>query len=317
MTDLLITDALTTDAFKTDATMAMKIITAPAKINLFLRITRIRGDGMHELDTAFAYTDLCDRLHLEPCREIEVTCSQPHLSGPHNLVHKILAAFKGEFGIAQGLKLHIEKYIPEQAGLGGGSSDAASALLAANRCWGVNADVETLIRFAAPFGADIPCFLYGKASRARGIGEQLQDYHTALPGQTLLLAKPHSGLSTAAVFQHFDRLYMAQSGGTVDSTLTEPEGLDTIRRDSPALAENSLEASACYLNPDVSKLLVYLRQYADIAWMSGSGSVCIALLDDPTQAAQVAAKLKAQQLAAWTHIGKISGTHPLNNIIGT
>jgi len=307
------TGSVITDPVIKNGIPPIGMIPAPAKINLFLRITHIRGDGMHELDTAFAYTDLCDWLHLEPCSSLEVTCSQAHLSGQHNLVYKILAAFKTEFAVVPGLKLHIEKHIPEQAGLGGGSSDAASALLAANHCWGVNADVDTLIRFATPFGADIPCFLYGRASRACGIGEQMQEYGQALPGQTLLLAKPHSGLSTAAVFQHFDRLFMAQA----DSTLTEPKGLDTIRRDSPALAENSLEASACYLNPDVSTLLACLRQYTDMAWMSGSGSACVALLDDPKQAVQVAAKLKARHLAAWTHIGKISGTHPLNNIIGT
>ena len=276
---------------------------APAKINLFLRVTRLRPDGMHELDTAFAFTDLCDTLHISHASDLRVTCSQTHLSGEKNLVHRILSAFGQQHGIDDGLTIHIDKQIPEQAGLGGGSSDAATALMVANQLWQIHASTQALIRFATPFGADIPCFLYRQASRAQGVGEQLQPYTEPLPSRTLLLARPRSGLSTAEVFKHFDR------------TLTTQPGLDTIRPDSPVLTENDLEASACALNPDVKKLLGKMRSQLRDVWMSGSGSTCVALCDSAQEAVDMADMLASTRLASWTHIGKINGIHPLN--IGT
>ncbi len=288
---------------------------APAKINLYLRITRIRPDGMHELDTAFAYTDLCDLLTITPADRLQTSCSQAHLSGDNNLVHKVLAAFQEKHGITQGLSVHIEKHIPEQAGLGGGSSDAATALMAANRLWGVHAGRTELIDFATPFGADIPCFLYGQASLAHGIGERMQDYPQTLPDRALLLTRPAGGLSTAEVFGHFDASHHS------DRTLTAPEALDTIRRDSPQLADNKLadnelanndlEASACALNPGLARLLQALRRYSGQVWMSGSGSACVALFEQQGEAISTAALLQQQQLASWSHVGRIVRAHPM------
>ncbi|NWF36297.1 4-(cytidine 5'-diphospho)-2-C-methyl-D-erythritol kinase [Mariprofundus sp. KV] len=280
---------------------------APAKINLHLLVTAIREDGMHELDTSFAYTDICDELQIEPCDTLTVSCSTPELSGEKNLVYKLLDAFRKQYGISQGLAVHIVKNIPAQAGLGGGSSDAATALLAANRLWQLDIPTAELITFAAPFGADIPCFLYGKASCARGIGEKLNDYPDSLPEKALLLVWPGTGLSTAEVFQHFD--HQINSG---DRTLTPPEGLDTIRRDSSCLGKNDLEGSACSLSLEVSQLLQALRKHSDTVWMSGSGSTCIALFDHPEQARAVAAHLKMQNPANWTFVGTMQQQHQLD-----
>ena len=281
---------------------------APAKINLYLRVGNILADGRHELETAFAYTEACDQLHFGSCDSLRVSCSRPHLDGENNLVHKLLKAFREQHGIVSGLAVHIEKHLPEQSGLGGGSSDAATALLAANHAWGVHAPIAGLIDFAAPFGADIPCFLYGRASTAGGIGEQLTDYPEPLPQQTLLLAWPGVGLSTAEVFRHFDNS---------PHPLTASEGVDTIRRDSAVMGHNDLEASACSLSPAVMHLLESLRRQAKSAWMSGSGSACVALFDDPAQAEKLAETLKQQRLATWTHIGKMVGLHPAHSKIGT
>jgi len=283
----------------------MHMYPAPAKINLHLRITRIRADGMHELDTAFAYTDLCDQLSISVADAVEVSCSQPHLNGEKNLVHQILAAFRARHGITQGVRVHIDKHIPEQAGLGGGSSDAATALMAANKLWHIHASTDALIDFATPFGADIPCFIYGRASLARGVGEKMQDYPMKLPSGALLLARPEAGLSTREVFCHFDTVH------GFDRTLTTPETLDTIRRDSPQLADNDLEASACSLNPGLASLLLCLRSHSDQVWMSGSGSACIALFEHSHRANAVAALLKQQGLADWSYTGRIMRAHPI------
>ncbi|MDQ6982335.1 MAG: 4-(cytidine 5'-diphospho)-2-C-methyl-D-erythritol kinase [Mariprofundus sp.] len=281
---------------------------APAKINLYLRVNGIRPDGMHKLDTAFAYINLCDQLKVSLSEDIVVDCSKQHLAGENNLVHKILSSFKASHGINRGLSIYIEKHIPVQAGLGGGSSDAATALMVANRLWNIQADTNELINFATPFGADIPCFLYGQASLAQGIGEKLVDYPRSLPAGFLLLARPATGLSTREVFHHFDHALRA------DNALTAPKGLDTIRRDLPMLAENDLETSACNLNPDVASLLACMRQYSDRAWMSGSGSACVALFDHDASAKKVATLLKQQRLADWTHTGCIKSVHPMQQI---
>lgn len=282
---------------------------APAKINLHLHINGRRSDGMHELDTAFAFTQACDELHFTDADILQVTCSLPHLSGEKNLVFQLLHAFKANHHIEQGLAIQIRKELPEQSGLGGGSSNAATALLAANHIWNTRISIEEMIEFAAPFGADIPCFLYGRASMARGIGEKLVDYPAPLPEQVLLLAWPGVGLSTAEVFRHFD---------STDHALTPSEALDTMRRDPAGLGSNDLEASACSLSPDVRRLLDCMRQQTEFAWMSGSGSACAALFDDERQANATAEKLKDQSLATWMHIGKMIATHPVHeNSFGT
>jgi len=288
-------------------------LAAPAKINLHLKVTAIRKDGMHELDTSFAFTQACDSLDFDTSKDIQVSCSKAHLGGKKNLVHKALQAFRDKYAVRQGLSVHIDKQIPEQAGLGGGSSDAATALLFANKHWGVNASTESLIAFAAPFGADIPCFLYGKASIAHGTGEKLQDYPSPLPDKALIMAWPGTGLSTAAVFKHFD-----QSVADGHLSLTSQEPVDTIRRDLSRLGENNLEGSACSLSPEVSQLLQYMRNHSDKAWMSGSGSTCVALFDNNQQAHQMAEALKQLGLASWTHVGGIHNSHPLQaEYIGT
>ncbi|MDX8406174.1 MAG: 4-(cytidine 5'-diphospho)-2-C-methyl-D-erythritol kinase [Mariprofundus sp.] len=282
--------------------MTALILPAPAKINLYLSITRIRNDGMHELDTAFAFTRACDQLHFSDADDIRVSCSRSHLGGEGNLVHRVLTAFKARYAVSRGLAVHIDKYIPEQAGLGGGSSDAATALIAANKCWGTHIDRDELIAFAAPFGADIPCFLYGKASVARGIGEQLCDYTLPLPDHTMLLAWPGSGLSTARVFQYFDKTHLA---------LTAQEPVDTIRRGIDDLGHNDLEEAACNMSQPLARLLKILRQHSDQAWMSGSGSACIGLFRHPDKAADMAQLLQTQHLASWTHTGNICNRHPV------
>lgn len=286
----------------------MSVLPAPAKINLFLKVGNTLADGRHELDTAFAYTEACDQLQISECASLQVSCSRPHLDGEGNLVHRLLQAFRRSHDVQAGLSVHIDKQLPEQSGLGGGSSDAATALMAANHLWGVHASTNELIEFAAPYGADIPCFLYGRASLARGIGEKLIDYPEPLPQQALLLAWPGVGLSTAEVFRHFDES---------PHSLTASGGLDTIRRDSAVMGQNDLEASACSLSPAVRHLLESLRRQAISAWMSGSGSACVGLFDHAAAAEIAALDLKQQRLATWTHIGKMAGVHPAHSKIGT
>jgi len=284
---------------------------APAKINLHLHVSAILDNGMHELDTSFVFTEACDLLTFAPDPDIRVSCSRPHLGGESNLVHKVLCGLQKHCGGNAGLAVHIEKNLPEQSGLGGGSSDAATALLYANTFWQCGLSRQQLIEFATPFGADIPCFLYGRASLAAGIGEKLADYPEPLPDSTLLMAWPGSGLSTADVFHHFDQHFTAQLPRPSPRSLTLSEGVDTMRRDSPRVGQNDLEASACSLNQQVGKLLQALRHCSDRVWMSGSGSTCVALLDSKQEADALALQIKAGGFASWTHTGKLLRMHPV------
>ncbi|RMH52843.1 MAG: 4-(cytidine 5'-diphospho)-2-C-methyl-D-erythritol kinase [Zetaproteobacteria bacterium] len=287
--------------------MAAPTLPAPAKINLHLRITGRRADGYHLLDTSFAFTDLCDSLTFAPHRErIVLTCDRPELAGAANLVHRLLDAFRRRHAVREGLRIAIEKRIPQQAGLGGGSSDAATALLVANQAWGIRLDRRAMIDFAAPFGADIPCFLFGAACRTGGsIGERLSPWRAPLPDGALLLAHPGAGLSTAEVFAEHD---------AIEGSLTTDGGGDTMRAPSPpALGSNDLFDAATMLLPPLANLLDAMRARARTAWMSGSGSCCAALFDHREAAAACAGELVRRGLARWCHVGSLRRHHPVDD----
>jgi len=278
---------------------------APAKINLHLQITGVLPDGKHGLDTSFAFVDVYDRLHVALADDISVQCSVDALSGEKNLVFQVLMALKEKYQVEQGLSVNIEKILPAEAGLGGGSSDAATALLAANVLWKLHLSTETLIEFATPWGADIPCFLFGQASLAKGVGEELNVYPEPLPVGYICLARPHQGLSTGEVFRHFD---MHQ-----ELLLTRQKTDAKVRLASQGcipIGQNDLEASAMALLPPIESVLTMMKCNAKLAWMSGSGSTCIGLCSSKVEAKQLALSLQHEGLASWTHVGKLLNKHP-------
>ncbi len=296
---------------------------APAKINLHLTVTGKTANGYHTLDTSFSYVDVSDILSIENADSLHVTCSNPDLNARNNLVFRVLEGMRTTFNIAQGLKVHIEKRLPVQAGLGGGSSDAATAIMAANKLWGLHLNSKTLIEFATPFGADIPCFLFGRTSRATGVGERLIDLGSGIEGAHLVLAHPGPGLSTASVFSRYDNMSHRFEVG-----LTHPGAEDIIRAD-PAGAENTpsrpkafragenaLEPAACAMCPELAALLKYMRSQVEHAWMSGSGTACVALMAGAEDARSLAHRLQQKKLAAWTHAGSILPRHPCTGKIG-
>ncbi|MDX8412233.1 MAG: 4-(cytidine 5'-diphospho)-2-C-methyl-D-erythritol kinase [Mariprofundaceae bacterium] len=279
----------------------MADFSAPAKINLHLRVLGKRPDGYHELATSFAFVDVADMLRVEPNDKLTVHCSSKHLNGENNLVWRVLQALRASHGVNTGLAVHIDKHLPEQAGLGGGSSDAATALMAANRIWGLGMSTNELIDFAVPFGADIPCFLFGRASMARGIGAHLQTLETPLPDAHVLLAYPGVGLSTAGVFKRFSA-----------ARLTLPEPTDTMRAriDGRLPGYNDLEEAASHLCPDMARMLGLLRQLADRAWMSGSGTACVGLFEDRNRLKDAAERVQKAWPRAWVHMGTLLDEHP-------
>ncbi len=287
---------------------------APAKINLHLKVTGKTANGYHTLDTSFAYMDIADTLILKPSGELRVSCSDPRLDGRKNLVFRVLDAMRKAYGVRQGLNVHVDKVIPVQAGLGGGSSNAATAIIAANALWSLHLDRQTLINFSRPFGADIPCFLFGQSSRAGGLGDRLMPLDCNFSNWNLVLAWPGAGLSTAEVFARYDE--QLETGA---AELTLQEASDTIRAASQSvknislpLGENGLEKVACGMCPGLATLLERMRAGGRSAWMSGSGTACVALVENPLEAQTLARELKRKGVATWTHAGRVLERHPLD-----
>ncbi len=285
---------------------------APAKINLHLAVTDILEHGYHALDTSFVYVDVYDVLDMTLAEQLDVACSEEALSGKSNLVYQVLEAFADKFSVQQGLRVYIDKHLPAQAGLGGGSSDAATALMVANRLWHVGCSKDELIDFAKTFGADIPCFLFQQASLARGIGEKLIPYPHPVPREYVVLAWPGVGVSTAEAFASFDENEF--------HALTDEKAGAKVRARSDAgdvrLGYNDLEKSAMALCPPLKDLLSLMRQQAIRAWMSGSGSACVALCRCQEDAQKLVDVLQQKALVSWVHIGHLLPRHPLEDNIG-
>jgi len=285
----------------------INVYKAPAKVNLHLAITDVRQDGYHVLDTSFVYLDVYDYLHIALADTLSVRCSDEALDGENNLVYQVLSSFQDAFAVRQGLDVFIDKKLPSQAGLGGGSSDAATALMVANKLWHVDCSTEALIRFATPFGADIPCFIFGVASMATGIGEELSPYLKRVPEQPVVVAWPGEGVSTAKAFDHFDK--------NIFHALTVERSNAKVRARSEAdsfeIGYNDLEKSAVSLCSPLLMLLSMMRKHGGRAWMSGSGSACVAICDSSEQADNLVKYLQDYALATWIHKGMFVQKHPL------
>ena len=183
--------------------MAGLTLTAPPKLNLRLLVGPRRPDGYHPLETLMVALDgVADEVTVAPAERRSVSC--PGLDGPANLAWRALDALEEEVRRPLPLAVTIVKRIPAQAGLGGGSSDAAATLVAADRLLGLGLGPAALESVAARVGSDVPFFVRGGAQWARGRGERLEP--GGAPVFAALLAKPAAGLSTAAVYAAFDRL---------------------------------------------------------------------------------------------------------------
>ena len=182
----------------------MKIL-SPAKINLFLQVTGKRPDGYHELFSLMCCVDLCDTLFLQfGLKKIRIESSHPQIPlDDTNLAHRAAVLFFKAWNVNKGLNIFIDKSIPVAAGLGGGSSNAASVLQGLNRHYGYPFNRKQLMRMGLELGADVPFFLFGHPALASGIGEKLQAYSGPLPFH-LVVVNPGFHVSTGEVFQNLN-----------------------------------------------------------------------------------------------------------------
>jgi len=247
---------------------ALYDVPAPAKLNLFLHIIGRRADGYHLLQSAFVLIDWCDTLHFELRPDGHI--SREDLSTPlpdDDLIVRAAKALQTATGCPLGVHIGIHKNIPAQAGMGGGSSDAASTLIALNRLWHLNLSRSALIRIGLPLGADVPFFLCGHPAWVEGIGEQITPLtgEHSLPPTQFVVVKPAAGLATPAIFAA-PTLKRDSAPVTMEDFCNSPYSFGC----------NDLQPVAKVLCPDVKNALVWLEHQGMNARMTGSGSAVFA-----------------------------------------
>jgi 4-diphosphocytidyl-2-C-methyl-D-erythritol kinase len=272
---------------------------ARPKVNLTLELLGRRGDGYHLLDSLVVFADTGDRLRLESAPELALRTSGPFSEGlppaEQNLVMRAARALADLAGPPpRGALLTLDKRLPPAGGIGGGSADAAAALLGLVELWGMRPDPKALYDLALSLGADLPVCLNGKACLMRGIGEELEAA-PELPRFSLLLVNPGVALETAAVFR--------QRSGPFTPSRPWPEGFASLGLLIEALRgrTNDLQATALELQPVIGDCLGSLERLAGclLARMSGSGATCFGLFATLEEAKQAAGLLARERPDWW------------------
>ncbi|HET9390295.1 MAG TPA: 4-(cytidine 5'-diphospho)-2-C-methyl-D-erythritol kinase [Steroidobacteraceae bacterium] len=249
---------------------------APAKLNLFLHVTGRRPDGYHQLQTAFQLIDLCDTIGISLREDGSIV----RLKGPagveaeSDLAVRAARALQVASGVGRGASLRLSKRIPLGGGLGGGSSDAATVLLALNELWGCGLGVDDLAELGLPLGADVPVFIRGSSAWAEGVGERLEPLQ--LPERWFVVIHPGVAVSTRDVFQ--------------SPELTRNSPLITIRAFFESGGRNDCEPVVRARYPEVAEALDWLARSAP-ARLTGTGSCIFAACASAIEAERLAARV--------------------------
>jgi 4-diphosphocytidyl-2-C-methyl-D-erythritol kinase len=272
-----------------------RIWSAPAKINLFLHVTGRRADGYHLLQTVFRFLDYGDELRFAPRTDgaIVLATPLPGVPAESDLTVRAARLLRDRAGPRAGVTISMTKRLPMGGGLGGGSSDAATVLVALNRLWNCDLSPEALQRLGLSLGADVPIFIHGRACFAEGVGERFTD--VALPPAWYLVTVPEVAVPTAEIFRAAD-----------------------LRRDTPSIRPtdwrpgmggNDLEPVARRLYPEVGRHLDWLRGRGP-ARMSGSGACCFAEFGSESEARAALASLPVDMNG---FIARGLDSHPILN----
>ena len=270
---------------------------APAKLNLFLHVVGRRADGYHLLQTVFRFIDRCDTLHFTPRDDAQIVLATPLPGVPPDSDLTVRAArlLQQHTACRQGVTIHLDKRLPMGGGLGGGSSDAATVLIALNHLWQTGLDRPSLQKLGLTLGADVPVFIHGRNTFAEGIGEHFSEVD--LPAASYLVLNPAVNVPTAAIF-----------------------GAPALKRDTPAMqpsdwrpgiGHNDLQAVATARFPEVARHLDWLQQLVPDAMMTGSGACVFASFRERHAALAALAALPAD-MHGWVADGLAE--HPLAKI---
>ena len=267
---------------------------APAKLNLFLHVVGRRADGYHLLQTVFRFIDRADSVRLAPRDDGNIVLATPTPGVPPDSDLTVRAArlLQQATDSQQGATIHLDKCLPMGGGLGGGSSDAATVLLALNHLWQTGLNRRELEKLGLTLGADVPVFIHGRNTFAEGVGEAFTDVD--LPPECYLVLHPAVNVPTAAIF-----------------------GAAELQRDTPPIRPadwrhgqggNDLEPVACARFTAVAEHLAWLRKFAPQALMTGSGACVFAGFPTRSEAEAVFSRLPAG-MTGWLAAGLRE--HPL------
>ena len=254
-------------------------VLAPAKLNLFLHITGRRTDGYHLLQSVFMLIDWYDTLHFDLRNDGQISREDLNVPlPPDDLITRAARLLQQSTGTALGAHIAIEKSIPAQAGMGGGSSDAATCLLALNKLWGLGLSVKQLAELGLKLGADVPFFLHGHNAWVEGVGEIMTPI--SLPPAQFVVVKPSEGLETAKIF-----------GSEALKRDTKPATISVFAADPYGFGHNDLQPVAQRLCPQISDAIAWLES-ASLASvvkgrMTGSGSAVFAQVPRGTDLSQM------------------------------
>jgi 4-diphosphocytidyl-2-C-methyl-D-erythritol kinase len=281
---------------------------APAKLNLYLHVTGRRDDGYHLLETVFQLIDLHDLLHLRLRRDARVVRVNevPGVAADDDLAVRAARLLQRDSGTALGVDLEVRKAIPMGGGLGGGSSDAATALLALNRLWRLDWPTDRLMRLGLALGADVPFFLFGRNAYARGVGEQLRA--VTLPQRSFVVVAPPVSVPTHEVFSAPEL-----------TRNTKPLKIAGSRGERVWSGHNDLEAVVTGRYPRVAAALSVLRDAARavgldpaLARMSGSGACVFCPAPSRTLAESMAGEIRRCEVGT-VHVCDGLSRHPLGS----
>ncbi len=268
---------------------------APAKLNLFLHVVGRRPDGYHLLQSVFRFLDYGDQLHFKLREDGRITRTTDLVGVPEekDLVIRAARLLQEATGCTLGVEIGMEKHLPMGGGLGGGSSDAATVLLALNRLWHLHLPRAELQRLGLQLGADVPVFVFGESAFAEGVGELLQP--VSLPPAWYVVIVPPVAVATAEIF--------AAPELTRDTTSIKMCGL------SIAQLRNDLQAVVCARYPEVAECLSWLERFGN-ARMTGSGACVFAEFSAQDEANRVL----AHKPAKWQgFVARGMDRHPLRD----
>ena len=274
---------------------------SPAKLNLFLHVVGRRADGYHELETVFQFLALADNLSIKPTLNSNITLLTPidGVNDDDNLIVKAAKLLKIKSQTTLGAEIKIDKILPMGGGLGGGSSNAATVLLALNFLWQTNFTFTQLAELGLQLGADVPIFIHGFAAFAQGVGEKLTAVH---PDESIyLVSKPNCSISTQEVF-------------TAKALPRNTQKLDIKAIDDSTYItgyHNDCQTLVINHYPEVAKLLAWLVEYAP-SRMTGTGACIFSRFDSEAEAKRVQ-KLLPNSITSF--VTKGMNTSPLHSAL--
>jgi len=279
---------------------------SPAKLNLFLHVVGQRPNGYHELETVFQFLDYGDTIQLNAHKnnnDIDILTPIASVKNTDNLIYKAAKILQDQVSFVCGVKIKINKILPMGGGLGGGSSNAATILLALNKLWAINLPINKLAELGLALGADVPIFIHGYAAFAQGIGEVLTPINPA--EHWYLVAKPDCSISTQEVF------------GSAELVRNTPK---LLINNTSSEATNQIDIQTCHNDcetiviknyPKVAKLLAWLVEYAP-SRMTGTGACIFSRFNSENEARSVQSKLPE---GIESFVAKGINQSPLINVI--